>query len=74
MLFSRIMIALIAVVACPCVLNAHPGHGTDNGNSIRHFATSPLHMLPVFGVAVLFTVLSLLLSLRQRQSKMNAVG
>jgi len=62
-----VAISLAMAITCPGIASAHPGHGqTGDGNSLLHYATSPLHILPVFGAAILISVPMFILSLRNR--------
>ena len=60
MITSRIVLTLIALASLPAIGVAHPGHGDSrDGNSLLHYITSPLHVLPVLGAAILLVGLSL---------------
>ncbi len=56
MFISRIVLTLIALASLPVIGVAHPGHGNSgDGNSLLHYVTSPLHVLPVLVAAILLT-------------------
>lgn len=44
---------LLALSALPALLNAHPGHGYENGWTILHYLVNPEHALPFAAVLVL---------------------
>ena len=61
MFTSRIVLTLLALASLPVIGVAHPGHGNSgDGNSLLHYVTSPLHVLPVLVAAILLTGFSLL--------------
>lgn len=56
--FSRIFVCLVFVIAMPIVGFSHPGHGnTDDGNSVSHYLTSPMHLMPVILCAIAVVLL-----------------
>lgn len=61
MFTSRIVLTLIALASLPAIGVAHPGHGDSQGggNSLLHYVTSPLHVLPVLLAAICLIVFSL---------------
>ena len=60
MFTNRIVLTLIALASLPAFAVAHPGHGNSrDGNSLLHYVTSPLHVIPVLVAAILLTGLSL---------------
>ena len=55
MVVNRIALTWFAFVSLSAIGSAHPGHGSHHdGNSFLHYATSPLHVLPVLVAAILF--------------------
>jgi len=55
MVVNRIALTWIAFVSLSAMGSAHPGHGShQDGNSFLHYATTPLHVLPVLVAAILF--------------------
>jgi len=56
--FFRTFLCLIFVIAMPIVGFSHPGHGnTDDGNTVSHYLTSPMHLLPVILCAIAIALL-----------------
>jgi len=51
-------LAVVLVALMPSLVYGHPGHGTFDGLTLFHYATSPLHILSAFAVvtAVVFGV------------------
>ena len=71
MFTSRIVLTLIALASLPVIGVAHPGHGdSGDGNSLLHYVTSPLHVLPVLVAAILLAGFSLLV----RRVRLTAVS
>jgi len=55
MVVNRIALTWIAFASLSAIGSAHPGHGSNQGgDSFLHYATSPLHVLPVLIAAILF--------------------
>ena len=56
--FFRTFLSLVFVIAMPIVGFSHPGHGnTDDGNTVSHYLTSPMHLLPVILCAITIVLL-----------------
>lgn len=54
MFASRIVLTLIALASLNAIGEAHSGHGdSKDGNSVLHYVTSPMHLLPVLIAAIL---------------------
>ena len=54
MVVHRIVLTWIAFVSLTTIGSAHPGHGSKtSGDSFIHYATSPVHVLPVLFAAIL---------------------
>ena len=54
MVVHRIVLTWIAFVSLTTIGTAHPGHGSNSsGDSFIHYATSPVHFLPVVFAAIL---------------------
>ena len=49
--FSYFLLSLILLV--PMFSFAHPGHGTTEGYSIKHYFVEPYHLITSFSVIVL---------------------
>ncbi len=45
---------LVALLSYPLLAHAHPGHGFFDGISLAHFLTSPLHLITMVLIGVLF--------------------
>lgn len=43
--FIAPILALIVTVSAPLFVSAHPGHGGDDGFTIIHYFTQPVHMV-----------------------------
>ncbi len=70
MFASRIVLTLIGLASLPAIGVAHAGHGdSQDGNSLMHYVTSPLHLLPVLVAAILLAGLSLLVPRSKRLSR-----
>ena len=69
MKYARAMIVVLALTGA-MVAEAHEGHGVvEPGNSLRHYLTEPLHVVPLLLVAA-FVVL-LLRALRRGKKNRN---
>jgi hypothetical protein len=69
----RCIVTTIAVASLPGVAVAHPGHGkTNDGTSFLHYATSPLHWLPVLGATFGFAIAMYFLSLQSKRIRVVA--
>ncbi len=67
MSICRIALTLIAFASLPVIGSAHSGHGNHrDGNSMLHYVTSPLHLLPVLVAAILFAGTAFLIRKRSR--------
>jgi hypothetical protein len=56
--FFRTFLCLVFVIAMPIVGFSHPGHGnTDDGNTVSHYLTSPMHLLPMILCAIAIVLL-----------------
>ena len=67
MFASRILLTLIALTLLTAIGAAHSGHGdSQDGNSLLHYVTSPMHLLPVLVAAILLAGLTMLV----RRSKL----
>ena len=70
MFASRILLTLIALTSLTAIGAAHSGHGdSQDGNSLLHYLTSPIHLLPVLVAAILLASLSLLVRRSKRLSR-----
>ncbi len=59
MSMSRFAMPLLFFASLPGVAAAHPGHGNHrDGNSFLHYATSPIHLLPLLAAAVVVACLA----------------
>ncbi len=59
MSMSRVAMPLFFFATLTGVATAHPGHGNHrDGNSLFHYATSPIHLLPLLAVAVVVACLA----------------
>ena len=76
MVINRIALTWIAFASLTAICNAHPGHGSSHGgDSFLHYATSPIHILPVLVVALLLTgTAKLLRKGRQLSAARRTVG
>ena len=66
------MIAVTLALTATLVADAHEGHGiVEPGNSLRHYLTEPLHVIPLLLIAgiVIFLVRSLRKGRRNRKSQ-----
>lgn len=69
MKYMQTMFVTLALTAT-LVANAHEGHGVvEPGNSLRHYLTEPLHVIPLLLLAgiVIFLVRSLRKGQRNRK-------
>ncbi|MCA9033064.1 MAG: hypothetical protein KDA66_19750 [Planctomycetaceae bacterium] len=48
---ARVLWGVVLIVATSGVVMAHPGHGTGESTGVAHYATEPVHVLPIVLVA-----------------------
>ena len=71
MFASRIVLTLIALTSLPTIGAAHSGHGdSQDGNSLLHYVTSPIHLLPVLIAAIFFAGFAMIV---RRSRRLSAV-
>lgn len=69
MVVLRIALTWIAFASLSASGSAHPGHSShQDGNSFLHYATSPLHVLPVVVAAILFAGMARMVHSRRQIS------
>lgn len=52
----RSVFALLVLLLHANSVIAHPGHGSGDGSSVSHYATSPVHFWPYVGAAIVLTL------------------
>ena len=71
MFASRIVLTLIALTSLTAIGVAHPGHGdSQDGNSLLHYVTSPIHLLPVLIAGIFFAGFAMIV---RRSRRLSAV-
>jgi hypothetical protein len=76
MAINRIALTWIAFASLPAIGNAHPGHGSNHGGDIfLHYATSPIHIVPILVAAFLLAgTAKLFRSARQLSAARRTAG
>lgn len=59
---------VVAILATPVLAIAHPGHGHDDGMSLKHYLVNYVHLLPVL-LAAGIVVVAILMILKSRRLK-----
>ena len=73
MSICRLALPLIAFASLPAIGLAHDGHGNQHdGNSLLHFLTSPLHVVPVLAAAILFAGMAFIFRKRSHRKTAQA--
>ena len=71
MFASRIVLTLVALASLTAIGVAHSGHGdSQDGNSLLHYVTSPMHLLPVLIAAIFIVGVSMFV---RRSRRLTAV-
>ena len=71
MFASRIVLTLIALTSLPKFGVAHYGHGdSQDGNSLLHYVTSPIHLLPVLIAGIFLAGFAMIV---RRSRRLSAV-
>ncbi|MBL0102826.1 MAG: hypothetical protein IPP51_03150 [Bacteroidetes bacterium] len=62
-------VTVIASTLIPMLASAHPGHGHDDGYTIKHYFSEPLHIFASVGVLVVTFTLIRFAQKRKEQTK-----